>query len=215
MSSICFWSCSTAASLVVSESDDARDAGKIESGGSDVWAHCHKGAKEKQENLLWDMSNSSWQKTQYSHNWNGVFLPTFCCFLPFFTGFLFTGVCWSEQLTSSRTPSSTHAPLNSMVGPVEWGCSNVDACNLSPPLLSLSLSLPPLFLLSPSLSSPKQGKTLKPFAGITVRPQEFVCVWLQTLHVEGQFWPEPGLESRWRLGGRDGVKHLWAFMREK
>lgn len=204
MLSICFWSCSTAVSLVASESDDTRETRGKSSQVSQIFEHIIIKEQRKTRQLDLRYVKQFMTEAHYSHSWNGAFLPTFCCFLPFFTGFLFAGVCWSEQLTSSRTPSSTHAPLNSMVGPVEWGCSNVDACNLSPPPLSLlSLSLSPLPPHTLPLISEKQGKTLKPFAGLTVRPQEFVCVWLQTLHVEGQFWPEPGLESRWRLAGRD------------
>lgn len=52
--------------------------------------------------------------------------------LPFFSGFFFSGFCWNEKWASSRRPSRTQTPLNSMVHRAEWSCSDVDARNLSP-----------------------------------------------------------------------------------
>lgn len=123
--------------------------------------------------------------------------------LPFFTVFLLVVVCWSEQFVSSSTPSSTHTPLNSMVWRIEWGCSSVDARNLS-------LSRPPSHFC-------EQGKKFKTAVCMDNSPaskdfKDSVCMCvssgsrLLTWSVDqDQAWKAGG---GWQTG-RDSVKLLW------
>lgn len=168
MLSICFWSCSTAVSLVASESDDTRETRGKSSQASQIFEHIIIKEQRKTRQLDLRYVKQFMTEAHYWHSWSSIMEHFFLHFVVFY---LFSPASSSLGSAEASSWPAAGLPAARTLLWTPW----LDLLNEAAPTWTLAIYLPPSSLPSLSLSLPSSSSHPPSHLWKTGKNTEAIC----------------------------------------